>query len=203
VHEADACATPFAGSTNALVNASPLPTVPCPCATASARTPGPLAWLSARKENEQLEPSLPAHAAPASAYSPLAATRLDPAHSPPAPAVQSDREVAVFVPCGDAARALPSVWVVQPVPAQLAVTSAKSFAADPPVAAVQSPAAAQVAVADARTPSAPTALAVAEARVAQPPSLPSSQVAEATRWGWRTVRRLPRPGPTPTAWCPR
>jgi hypothetical protein len=75
------------------------------------------------------------HAAAACAYSSVAATRLVPAHWPFAPAVQSLRAVAVFVPPGAAASAAPSVWILQPVPAHVAPASAKLFATDPLVAA--------------------------------------------------------------------
>src|SRR5687768_8616714 len=54
----------------------------------------------------------------------VAPTRLAPAHWPFVPAVQSELEDALLTPPGAAARAVPSVWVRHPVPAQPAVTSA-------------------------------------------------------------------------------
>jgi hypothetical protein len=63
-----------------------------------------------------VEPLLPWQVAEACAPSLLAPTRLEPVHPPSAAAVQSLRETAELVPPGTAARAAPSVWVLQPVP---------------------------------------------------------------------------------------
>jgi hypothetical protein len=114
------------------------------------------------------------HDAPARAYPALAPTWLEPAHRPFAAAVQSDRATAVPWPPGNAARAAPVVCVRQPVPSQLAVASASASPAEPPVATVQPPAAAQVALAVARTWAPPVAVVLDVARVPQPPALPSS-----------------------------
>jgi hypothetical protein len=120
---------------------------------------------------------LPWHAAEACAPSAVAPTPLVPAHRPSVPAVQVVLEAALLVPPGATAFAVPWVRVAHPVPAQVAVTSTRSFAAKPLVPAWQLPAVAQVAVALPRTVLAPAAVVVEVARVAQPASLPSSQVA--------------------------
>jgi hypothetical protein len=172
--DAAAWADPSVAAAAAMVTTWPSP---CPKPTASALAPAALAWLSARYE--QVEPSLPAQPAPAWATDSLAPTWLWLVQLPFAPAVQSLTEVAVLVvPPADAV-ALPSVWVLQPVPAQLAVTCTTSLPATPEVPAWQPPAASQVAVAVACTVGLPAASVVEEARVAQPPLLPSSQAAAA------------------------
>jgi hypothetical protein len=91
--------------------------------------------------------------------------------------VQSVRDAALLTPPGAAARALPSVWIRHPVPAQLALTSAMSSAAKPPVADWQAPAASQTAVERASTSAAPTACDSDDVRVAQPALVPLSQTA--------------------------
>jgi hypothetical protein len=67
---------------------------------------------------------LPWHAAETCVPAAVAPTRLVPAHCPFFPPVQLVRENALFTPPGAAARALPVVWVLQPVPAHCALTSA-------------------------------------------------------------------------------
>jgi hypothetical protein len=117
--------------------------------------------------------------APAWAAALLAPTCTVPAHCPSLPAVQAEFAFAVLRPPAAAAVALPVSFVRQPVPAQVAWTCAVSFATVPAVAAWQPPAAAQVAVPVALTFAAPTAFAVAVARVAQPAFVPLSHAAVA------------------------
>ncbi|GAA5123099.1 hypothetical protein GCM10023320_34390 [Pseudonocardia adelaidensis] len=148
-------------------------------ASAVARLPPPAdcAWLLAAKLYRQVEPAVPWQDAETCVPFSVAPTRLEPAHCPLVPAVQSVREDALLTPPGAAAWAVPSVWVRHPVPAQVPVTSAIASDANPPVPAWQPPAAAQVAVACAFTRVAPMAFDSEEARVAQPAAVPLSQVA--------------------------
>jgi hypothetical protein len=125
----------------------------------------------------QLEPVLPWHDAAACAPSAAAPTRLVPAHCPFFAPVHAVREKALLIPPGAAARALPEVWVLQPVPKQPAVTSVMPLAAYPPVVAWQAPAVLHVAVEVPLTLAAPTAFVFDDVRVAQPPFVPLSQVA--------------------------
>ena len=136
-----------------------------------------LALLLAEKAYRHVEPLLPSQAAETSVPAVVAPTRLEAAHSPFFPAVQSIREDALLTPPGAVARAVPSVWVRHPVPAQLPVTSATPLAANPPVAAWQAPAALHVAVECAVTAAPPTASVLEEVLVAQPACVPLSHIA--------------------------
>jgi hypothetical protein len=107
----------------------------------------------------------------------LAATRLELAHVPFAPTVQSERETALLRPLDMTARACPFAWVLQPAPAHCAATWVASFAANALVTAPHPPTPAQVAMDFALTFFPATALAVLEVRVAQPASVPLSQSA--------------------------
>ena len=106
----------------------------------------------------------------------VAPTREVPPHWPSTPAVQSVRDCALCRPFDPVNSASPSVWVTQPVPAQLAMTSATPVVTYPLVTAWQAPAVPHVAVDVAYTPAAPVACDCDDARVAHPVALPSAQV---------------------------
>ncbi|GAA0925147.1 hypothetical protein GCM10009559_09800 [Pseudonocardia zijingensis] len=146
--------SPASACTNTQPPPEPAPPEPASRADARAHEPDGCDWCTDACTDQlwrQLEPADAVHDAPARAYPALAPTWLEPAHRPLSAAVQSDRATAVPCPPGNAARASPAVCVRQPVPSQLAVASASASPAEPPVATVQPPAAAQVALAVART----------------------------------------------------
>jgi hypothetical protein len=160
-----------------------VPALPPAPQRASAPARFPPVWLravlAAEKLCRQVAPVPASQVAEACAPASVAPTRLAPAHVAFVPAVQSLLDVARLVPPGAAACAAPSVWVRQPAPTQLPVTSAMPLAATPPVIDSQPPAAAHVAVDVAWTapPGAAVVSVVEEVRVAQPVVVPSSQTA--------------------------
>jgi hypothetical protein len=159
----------------------PAPPVSPQLASAVARLPPVVlsAELDAAMLCRQVAPLLPWQVAEVWAPAAVAPTWLTPVHCPFAPAVQPVLEAARLTPPGAAARAVPSVWVRQPVPVQLLATSVTPASANPLVAAWQAPAASQEAVALPRTSPLPAATVsvVDEVRVAQPDSVPLSQTA--------------------------
>jgi hypothetical protein len=174
-------APPGSAVAAALVMAHPLPNVPDsePDAFDRALAPAALsaALLRAEKRYEQLEPVVPSHDAAACAASAVAPARLLPAHEPSVPAVQSLWASAVLVPPGAAASAVASLRARHPVPAHWALTSATPSATYPPVPARQPPVVSQVALDLVFTRSAAAAVVVLDVRVAQPATVPLSQIA--------------------------
>src|SRR5437763_4325318 len=129
----------------ALVPHQPPPAPPCEpqdaCALARLLPAADCASLLAAKLCRQVEPSVPWQVAETCVPPSVAPTRLEPAHCPFVPAVQSVLDDALLTPPGAAARALPSVWMRHPVPAHVPVTSAMPSAANPPVPDWHAPAA--------------------------------------------------------------
>jgi hypothetical protein len=108
----------------------------------------------------------------------LTSAWLEPAHCPYAPAVQSVLEVALCV--APAAETCPaaSVWVRQPVPVHIAVSSTRFAPATPPVMASQPPAAAQLAEAMPCTFGPPVVSVLAYAWVAHPAAVLLAQATD-------------------------
>src|SRR3954454_10353778 len=106
-----ACPSPASACAYTQPPPAPIPPAPESCASARAREPDGCDARSDAVTDQlwlQLAPCVPAHFAPASAYSAFAATWTELAHRPFAPAVQSERPVAVLCPPDHATWASPA-----------------------------------------------------------------------------------------------